>query len=336
MSIAIIGGGAAGTLVCLELLRAGIEPHQITLIDPYLDGGALSRHWGGIMSNTRWVQITEALKNFPSMQKPIQELSTFYTPESTVLLKDLGWLLSEALRPSLDDLNICLDMVQEIQAYADGGWKVLLSSGSQVFAKVFLCQGGQQKRLDFGKPSLPLEIALDPARLGRLVRPNQAVAVFGLAHSGTLVCKHILALGAKVYAVHNREKPFLFERDGAYDGIKQESADIADSLLASPNGVEFVPYNDTPRLFKILKKVNWIVSCTGFQASPIQILNAEGTVLSWTSYSPETAEVAPNLFGFGLAYPGVTILEGKTYQDVSIPAFINQIQRCLPTILSKS
>jgi hypothetical protein len=335
MSVAIIGGGAGGILVCLELIRAGKEPSQITLIDPYLDGGALNRHWGGIMSNTRWVQITEAMSLFPSAQKPIQELNAIYTPENTILLKDLGWLLAESLRPHLSNVNVCLDEVRDLHACPEG-WKIRLSNGSQVFTKVFLCQGGQPKRLDFGKPMLPLEIALDPARVGRLVRPNQSVAVFGLAHSGTLVCKHLLALGVKVYGIYTREKPFSFDRDGIYDGIKQESAEIADSLLASPNLVEFVPYKDAPRLFKILQKVNWVVSATGFQASPIQIYDAEGKSLSWMAYSPETAEVAPNLYGFGLAYPGITILEGKTYQDVSIPSFINQIRRCLPTILSKS
>lgn len=336
MSIAIIGCGAAGTLVFLELIKQGKSPQEVIIIDPYFDGGALARRWGNIYSNTRWQQITEAMMDYPSAKTPIDELSQKYQPDSRVLLSDLGWLLLESIRPFLPTTNIFLEVCQELQQ-AEEGWKLRTPSGIHLVSKVYLCQGGQEKLLDLGKPAIPLEIALDSTRLKKLVRPNQSVAVFGLAHSGTLACKHLLDIGAKVYGIYNKDQPFQFDRDGVYDGIKQESAEVADMLLqAPPKTFEFLRYQDIPKLLKSLGKVHWIVSAIGFEGSPIQIHDKNGSQISWSQYNPDTAEILPSLYGFGLAYPGVTNIQDKIYKDVSIPLFVAQIRRCLPSILSKS
>lgn len=332
MSICIIGGGVAGTLVCLELIRKGTKPESITIIDPYFDGGALSRTWGAIYSNTRWEQITESMKVYPTTQPTIDELNKIYSPESRVLLHHLGWLIQESLQNYLPNLNLIVDICDTLQQ-TDNGWEIQAGRQRYSFKTVILCQGGRAKSLDFGKRVIPLEVALDPARIGRLVRSHQSVAVFGLSHSGTIICKHLLDIGAKVYGVHKSEKPFLFNRDGEYDGIKQESAEIADRLIQAPaSRFEFIQYQDTPKLVKILSKVHWIVSAIGFEGSPIQIHMKEGSQLSSATYSSETAELAPSLYGFGLAYPGVTVVNTKIHKDVSIPSFITQIQRCLPAI----
>lgn len=344
MSIALVGCGAAGTLVCLELLKQGIPPEKITIIDPFFDGGALGRQWGAIYSNTRWEQIRASMADYPSSQKALTELDQKYKGDDRTILSDLAWLLQESLRPLLNDFNIYVDACRGLQA-TDSGWCVKLtentptptaSQANKLFEKVFLCPGGAPNYLDLGKPQIPLEIALDSARLSRIVRPNQTVAVFGLAHSGTLICKHLLALNTHVYGIYNREKPFLFSRDGEYDGIKQESAEIADWLLTSPPRFEMLRFQDTIKLLKALSKVHWIVCATGFHASPIQILNKEGQSISSSDYDPSTGQLHPSLFGFGLAFPGVTNVNGKVYKDVSIPSFVEQIRRCLPSILSKS
>ena len=50
------------------------------------------------------------------------------------------------------------------------------------------------------------------------------------------------------------------------------------------------------------------------------------------SYDPATSKLSagPNLYGYGLAYPGVSVVDGKLYIDVSVLSFQDQIQRCLP------
>lgn len=332
MSICIIGGGVAGTLLCLELLQKGKLPSQITIIDPFFDGGALVRHWGAIYSNTRWQQIVDSMSEYLSAQPALTELSKQYLPDSRVLLKDLGWFIQDILRPFLSDLNILVDKCIKIQKN-EIGWEVNTSTGKQSYRTVFLCQGGRQKLLDFGKPIIPLEVALHPAILSSYIRRGQSVAVFGLAHSGTLISKHLMDLGVKVYGVHKSENPFVFDRDGQYDGIKQESAEIADRLLqATPETFEFVHYGDTRKVIKIVAKVHWIVCAVGFEGSPIQIVNEHGQEISSEKYNPETAELMPSLYGFGLAYPGVTNMNGRLYKDVSIPSFLIQIKRCLQSL----
>jgi hypothetical protein len=332
MSICIVGGGVAGTLVCLELLRKGVEPSRMTLIDPFFDGGAVIRDWGAIYSNTTWKQIYEPMNEYPSAQPKLQDLSKLYEPEQRIKLQDLGWLLNESIRPLFQDLNLIVDTCTKIQE-VEGGWEVQTGTSKSSYRTVILCQGGRQKTLDFGKPSIPLQVALNPQQLARYIRPNQAVAVFGLAHSGTLICKHLLDHGAKVYGIHKSKQPFLYERDGDYDGIKQESAEIADRLLQeSPNRFELVNYADTRKVVKVLGKVQWIIAAIGFEASPIQILRKDGSIHPWENYSPETAEIAPSLYGFGLAYPGVTTINERVYKDVSIPSFLQQIKRCLPNL----
>lgn len=336
MSFCIVGGGVAGTLVCLELIKQGILPHKITIIDPFLDGGSLGRRWGAIFSNTRYDQITEVLKDYSSTEKLLTELTAKYQPENRVVLSDLGWLMKESLQPYCGDLNLWVDTCKQIEE-TPTGWRVISSKNNQIFKTVFVCQGGIEKTLDFGKPSLSLEIALDSARLARMVRQNQTVAVFGLAHSGTLIVNHLLDIGCKVYGIYNQATPFRFERDGHYDGIKQESAEIAEKLLSTPPAqLELIAYKDTPKVIKALTKAHWVVSSIGFQTSPIRIQNLSGDPISYENYSPETGELHTSLFGFGLAYPGVTTLQGQTYKDVSIPSFVSQIRRCLPTILTKS
>ena len=134
--------------------------------------------------------------------------------------------------------------------------------------------------------------------------------------------------------MYDTEKPFYFARDGCYDGIKEEAATIADTIIAKTLPVKLVSTKDTKNLVKILTKTDWIVLSIGFAARSLPVTAADGTQLNEVDYSPTTALVAgqADLYGFGLSYPGVSEIEGKTYKDISIPSFVQQIQRCLAEI----
>jgi len=336
MSVAIIGCGASGSLCLLELARKGRDLSTITVIDPYFDGGDLGRRWGAVKSNTKWQQIVDSLSQYPSAAAPIAELGKAYGPEDICLLSDLANLLQQAVRPLLQSVNLHVDTCKKLKK-TEAGCSIDLVAGGEVpetFGRVFLCQGGVEKQLDYGKPVIPLDIALDPVRLRRLIRPGQTVTVVGLSHSGTLVLRNLNDLGISLQGVYDTEKPFYFARDGCYDGIKEEAATIADMIVAKTLPVKLVSTKDMKNLVKVLTKTDWIVLSIGFTARSLPITAVDGTQLNEVDYSPTTALVAgqPDLYGFGLSYPGVSEIEGKAYKDISIPSFVQQIQRCLAEI----
>lgn len=336
MSVAIIGCGASGSLCLLELARKGRDLSTVTVIDPYFDGGDLGRRWGAVKSNTKWQQIVDSLSQYPSAVAPIAELSKSYGPEDICLLADLANLFQQAVRPLLQSVNLNVDTCKKIKK-TEAGWSIDLALGGELpetFGRVFLCQGGVEKQLDYGKPVIPLEIALDPIRLRRAVRPGQTVTVVGLSHSGTLVLRNLNDLGVSLQGVYDTEKPFYFARDGCYDGIKEESAAVADMIVAKTLPVKLVSTKDTKNLVKVLTKTDSVVLSIGFTARSLPITAVDGTQLNEADYSPTTGLVAgqADLYGFGLSYPGVSEVEGKTYKDISIPSFVQQIQRCLAEI----
>jgi hypothetical protein len=335
MKYTILGCGAAGTLLCLELLQRGVEPSSLQIIDPYFDGGALLRSWAAIYSNTTCQQILDTFQEYTALQGLVKILAEKYAPTDRIVLADLGHFLQKSLQTLPDDIHrvqtTCTCIVK-----TPIGWKLECKSTTLTSDVVFVCQGGQQKHFDVGKPNIPLEVALDSTRLARYVQPGQRVVIFGLAHSGTLVVKSLLQLRCSISAVYKGPTPFRFARDGHYDGIKEESAEFATEILqACPPQLELISYSDFPKMIKAVQRATWIIPTIGFEASPIEIRSQEGQLCSYTSYSPETAQLQENLYGFGLAYPGVTTLEDGIHKDVSLPSFKAQIQRCLPAILSK-
>jgi hypothetical protein len=332
MTYTIVGCGAAGIQLCLELLKHGIPPSSITIIDAFFDGGALLRSWGAISSNTTWQQILDTLQEYTLVEPHIKELSEKYTSADRILLADLGHLLQKTIQSFPDEIRFIQDTCTCIQQ-TSSGWRVSCKSSNHMSDVVFLCQGGQPKQFDVGKPTIPLEVALDPSRLTRYVRPHHRIVVFGLAHSGTLVLKSLLQTSCSITGVYKSKTPFQFARDGHYDGIKQESAEIADDILkTAPSCLELVSFSEFSKVVKAVQRAHWIIPTVGFVASPIQIKDLSGQPIPYEVYSPETSQLQEGLYGFGLAYPGVT---DGIYKDVSLPSFKVQIQRCLPSVLTK-
>jgi hypothetical protein len=331
----LVGCGAAGVLLTLDLLKHDVLPSQITIVYKYFDGGALLRSWSAIYSNTTCQQIVETLQEYPLIQAHILAFSEKYQPTQRVQLADIGLLLQKCIKSFPDEIRMLQDTCQALEQ-TETGWKVVCSSQTFETHVVFLCQGGQQKQFDVGTPSIPLEVALDSSRLSRYVQKGQRVVVFGLAHSGTLLLKSLVQLKCSVTGIYKGKQPFLFARDGHYDGIKEESAEIADEFLKTmPTNLEFIKSSDYPKVIKAVQRATWIVPSIGFEASPIHIQSISGEILSYQMYSPNTGEIQRHLYGFGLAYPGVTVLDDGIHKDVSLPSFKAQIQRCLPAILSK-
>jgi hypothetical protein len=328
----IIGFGIAGQLVLLELLRANILPKSICILDSNFIGGALATEYGCVISNTPWQKTRTALEHYIEYSKPsIQELDTKYLPSQCQPVQEIANACCATARAAIR-LH-AIDMFTTTVLSVEQGTPHTIQHifGTLQAKHIFATHGATEKRLDISMPCLPLSIALDAQQLQKHVRKlEDRVVVFGTAHSGTILIKHLHDLNIQTTAVYNTPTPFLFARDDEYDGIKEAAADYADSILRGEyTNLTLVSWSDQLQVFKALQKATKVIYSVGFTAKQIPGIPI--------AYDPATAKLkdAERMYGFGIAYPGTTIYKDRTYTDVSVLSFQQQIQRCLPKILEQ-
>jgi hypothetical protein len=128
--------------------------------------------------------------------------------------------------------------------------------------------------------------------------------------------------------VYKGETPFVFETD-TYGGLKEASQIHAQAILKGDYvNTTLLPISDSLKLYKTLTKTTKLICATGLEArSPFG--------KAYLEYNHDTAEIkaGSNIYGFGIAYPSVTIKDSKKYLDVSVLSFQAHIQKCLSTFL---
>jgi len=325
-SHAIIGFGISGMLVYLELIKKGIKPKNIFIFDPDLIGGDLARYYSSIISNTTWSKVLDV---FPEAAGEFPELD----PDKITNIMYLPKILQKLCQKNLHDSEIHLTTVSRLE-HKNDRW--FINNGSYTARTVYLCQGGQPKAQDIPGKCIPLHIALDKDLLKRHVVSGKIYTVFGLSHSGTLVLKNLAELDTHVNAIYKSQTPFQYARDGFYSGIKQESESIADDVLkGSYLNVKLIRANDINSVSRALIKTTAFISAIGFEPRMIEII-VEDSVKSSLKYSPETALIdeCPRCYGFGMAYPSVTVIGETVHNDISLAAFHAQISRIFSTFNS--
>lgn len=327
--IAVIGYGIAGQLLVLELLtKRNITPSQITILDENFLGGALVTHYGSVLSNTPWSKTKKALSDYlPWSKEAIEKGDRLYKEAQCMPVRDIAKLCLEASQKASTECERITTKVLDLKYdETNQTWEIQHAFGKLNAKYVFLAHGSTEKQLNIDKPHIPLSIALNKNQLQTIVDPEKdRVAVFGLSHSGTILLNHLHELGVQTYGIYNTEKPFLFARDNVYDGIKEGAEPIADSILRGEyTNTKLISWNDPLELYKTLTKATKIIYSIGFTISKLGTLDL--------SYDPQTAKVGshPNLYGYGIAFPGITRHNDKTYVDVSVLSFQEQIRRTLP------
>lgn len=322
--ICILGTGAAGLLLLLNFEKQNINPKWITVIDPTHNGGDLSKKWLHVRSNTTWRQILDAVPSSACSLQPWIDLQ----PDEPVELKHVIEYLRHTTKIYMSQTVLRTDTVTHVEQEGSA-WKITLQHAKQPlsFDLVFFCQGAEPKTLDLPYPSIPLDIALDANHLSDHVKEGQHILLFGTAHSGTLVVKNLSALGVKITNFYANEKPFQYDRDGDYDGLKQEAAVIADSILRGdyPN-VSLESVHDTSAVIRASRTADACIYACGFEPRIIHP--------SIKSYNGETGRIegTTNAWGFGIAYPNRA--PDGIHWDVSVPAFQTHIQKQMPDILA--
>ncbi len=334
--IGIIGYGPA-TLSLLLVLSCMEKPLKIIIFDPFFDGGNLSRNYGNVRSNTTWSQFIEVIEKYCSPLL-LQNLRSRFNPEDITSLKDLMRSFLKVVKSSIlsSNLQLCLvnHLVEKI-VEKEGFWE--FDNLQNYRAKVLILNyGAEPRQLGYAKPTLKLDAVINGNDLPCL--PGERVLLFGTAHSGTLCIERLKQLGANLTVVHRGSKgvPFKFARDGEYDGIKQDSALIADRLK---DEITFISSSEEDKVRQELLMTDWILYACGFDRSSKgpKIFNVSNIELDLNIYDANTGIISGankmSIFGYGIAYPNSNLVNGKTYYDVSIPSFIKHIEKNVELIL---
>jgi hypothetical protein len=323
--ILIVGTGAAGLLFLWHLQKSQVQPNDIVVIDPHHDGGDLQRRWSTVRSNTTWSQTLGVFDLSGSTVPPAwKDLD----PTQPALLQHSISLLRQLTRDFVSQCEVVHGLVDQIEKHADGKlWSVTLTDKSNYTSPVvILAHGSEPKQLLLPIPSIPLECALNKSRLETYVSKNSRVLLFGTSHSGTLIMRNLHEMDVQTTAFYNTAKPFYFARDGEYDGIKQDSAEIADAILENKYPkLQLANVSDTAQVIRASRKADWVIYATGFRVRTNIKVNF--------TYDGKTGAIteSPGLWGFGIAFPNSA--EDGVHWDVSLPSFHSHIQKQMPAIL---
>jgi hypothetical protein len=158
-------------------------------------------------------------------------------------------------------------------------------------------------------------------------------------HSGTLVLRNLVehCKVREVLAVYNSPNPFTWDRDGAYDGLKGEAAEIADRIIQGgwKEVLQLAPVSQVDKVIRFAKVADWVIYAMGFSARDTVRLLVDGSLKSVKPYNGATAALleAPMAWGFGVAYPNQA--PDGVHWDVSVAAFLLHMKAQLPSIVSE-
>jgi cation diffusion facilitator CzcD-associated flavoprotein CzcO len=326
-NICIVGAGVTGLSMLLLLQESGTDLSKVVVIDPHFDGGDLARKWGAVQSNTPLSKSVNAIRSvYPALVCP-EDLN------KTSSLIDIIHLLRSSLT-SLKKIQMIQGTVTSANYSSDPQrWSIKVGAKEILAKRLILATGSEPKALDLPIPSIPLEIALDASRLKHYIKPGTNTLVFGTLHSGTIVIRNLVACGAKVTALYKSPQPFYWDRDGAYDGIKEEAAQIADDIISGKLSVDLVPILDTSRVIRSSIDADWLVYAIGFEARNTVRLSVDEVNKSGLNYNKHTGALeVPAAWGFGIAYPN-SAPDGLHF-DVSVAAFLEHMKPQIPAILA--
>ena len=339
MKICIIGAGASGILLILLLHQNGMNLRDIAIIDPHFDGGLLQRSWGPVISNTPWIVTLGSIQEVLSSYK-IPDWALALSPDKPTPLYKIAQLLRELSAPLLSKCKTVKGLVKEvIWDTTASTWTILTHSSNDIIhiqsSAVFFTQGAVPKYYDFPIPSIPLEIALDPVRLKPYIAPQDTVLVFGTSHSGTLVMKNLVDCSANsLIGVYKGATPFVWARDGIYDGIKLDAASVGDDIVQGVYpSIQLVSFQNVQGLIKETRAATWVVYAMGFTLNMNLRILVDSAEVSLKTYDPITGKIAgaTKAWGFGIGYPGQAP-DGIHY-DVGISSFLEYISKQIPSIL---
>ncbi len=320
--IALVGFGAANMLFLAYIASTSPELLDNTaIIDPSFNGGALQNSWPHVRSNTIWQQFVDSLQKFSATAGYAEQIAKEHPLDQPTHLHVLAKHLRKAIEPFMRRVTLFKDTVIAIEG-SKPYYTLMLKNKQLQAEKIIFSPGSTPKVFNYPIPTIPLAAALDSRQVESYISPGDRVILFGTAHSGCLALKNFLDTGARVSVVYATEKPFLFARDGEYDGIKQDAATIADSVLVGDLLVDLIHYSKQEEVLSAALRASWACYTVGFALD-----DKTNALVGDAKYNPNTARLREDseIYGFGIAFPSCTTIDGKVFWDVSIPSFTEHI-----------
>jgi hypothetical protein len=338
---AVIGAGPAGIAAVGRLLDHGVAGDEIVWIDPEFGAGDLGAKWRSVPSNTQVGLFLDYLNASPSFrfgQAPPFALSAL-DPEQTcplgMVAEPLVWI-SEHLGERVETMRTT---ARELSLH-DRRWTVCTDHGDITSKNVIVAVGSVPLKLNHsGLEEIPIETALDPAKLEHLALDGATVAVFGSSHSSMIALPNLLAAQAlKVinfyrsplkYAVYLNDW-ILFDDTG----LKGQAAEWARENVdgTHPERLERCWVN-SPEFGERLQECTHVVYTVGFAPRRLPATPQWGPL----KYDASNGILAPGLFGVGIAFPEYRINPlGSGEYRVGLHKFMQLLDEALPLWLRYS
>ena len=336
MKIGIVGLGPAGCIFLASLPKEYITK-SIIAFDSGCITGDLARYYGCVVANLTAQELIRALRIVPRWKETRMTVLESYAPEACPSLADLCRQLRILVTPLLSEITVHTSHITDIYQ-TDVGYKLHTTETTVDVEKVILCTGSVPKQMDIPKPNIPLDMAMCEEKLRSFVKKEDRVVVFGTAHSGTLILRNLKNIGCKgVVGIYKGAAALRWARDGDPEGVKQESAHIADEIVAKTWGEltpTFVSSEKMGDVLRCVMEADYVIYAVGFQTRSPRVFDKSGSLVA-VSHDHATGKMGEGMWGFGIAYPSMyQTSSGKLSNDVSFSAFASHISACLPLILS--
>ncbi len=337
----VIGAGVSGIIAVSILLDLGIPPESIYWVDPLFNVGRIGEYYGNVTANTAnrfWVNF---LKASPTIEKITQDDISYIESLDPNEYNTLS-LISKPMQKVTDNFRKIIPHqvgYTEYLEFFDSVWHIGINGIVKSSKNVVLATGCKPIIVDYSKNAdiIPLDYALDPEVLEKMVKQNDTIGVFGGSHSAILILKYLSSFN--VNHIYNFYKhPILYAIDmgdwilNNTNGLKGETALWAKNILEDnpPKNLERVKNTEENRKH-YLPFCNKIIYAIGYEKSPLPKITNEGGSVDDILFDPQTGIIGTRIFGIGLAFPGVIIdPAGNKEQLIGLNSFMRYALQVMP------
>ena len=214
-------------------------------------------------------------------------------------------------------------------------WELKLNNKKTYHASnVILATGSHPRSLKLSGPKeIPLDLALDPAKLKTMVNSSDVVAVFGSSHSAILMMSALSNMNVR-QVINFYRSPLIYSEKKAgwtlhaYSGLKAETGMWAREVLEKnpPKNLVRVLSNDI-HIKSIIPACTKVIYAIGYEPNNLSFVKG----LDARTYDKTTGVIADNLFGIGIAFPDCyTDRENNTECRVGFKSFMKFAKKNVP------